>query len=332
MDELRKLTSIKGIDYSTEIRQLQRQQVAELKRIYSSLTAWQTVQVARHPDRPLLSDYLNLMVKDFRELHGDRCFGDDRAIIAGLGQIGRERVLVVGQDKGKTTKQKITSNFGCPNPEGYRKALAKMKFAEKFEIPIVTLIDTPGAYPGIGAEERGQAQAIAVNLSHMSRLRVPIICIVIGEGGSGGALGIGVGDRLAMLEFAYYSVISPEGCAGILWRDGSQAPEAAKALKLTSKDLHKLGLVDAVIPEPLGGAHRNLHDTVHNVEEYIGRTLRELKRAKIDTLLEDRYARLRSTGVSAAEKLRRRTKAGRERIKEALEAIPGKGKRVPAKV
>jgi acetyl-CoA carboxylase carboxyl transferase subunit alpha len=213
IDELRKLSSVKGIDYSSEIRQLQRQQVAELKRVYSNLTAWQTVQVARHPNRPVLSDYLSLMVKDFRELHGDRCFGDDRAIITGLGQIGRERVLVIGQDKGKTTKQKIVSNFGCPNPEGYRKALAKMKFAEKFGIPLVTLIDTPGAYPGVGAEERGQAQAIAANLYHMSRLRVPIICVVIGEGGSGGALGIGVGDRLAMLEFAYYSVISPEGCA-----------------------------------------------------------------------------------------------------------------------
>ncbi|MHC4174105.1 MAG: acetyl-CoA carboxylase carboxyltransferase subunit alpha, partial [Planctomycetota bacterium] len=229
MNELRRLSSIKGIDYSAEIRQLQRQQVAELKRIYSNLTAWQTVQVARHPKRPLLSDYLDLMVKDFRELHGDRCFGDDRAIVTGFGHIGRERVLVVGQNKGKNTKQKIACNFGCPNPEGYRKALAKMKFAEKFGIPIVTLIDTPGAHPGVGAEERGQAQAIAVNLNQMSRLKVPIICIVIGEGGSGGALGIGVGDRMAILEFAYYSVISPEGCAAILWRDGSQAPKAAEA-------------------------------------------------------------------------------------------------------
>jgi len=192
MNELRRLSSIKGIDYSAEIRQLQRQQVTELKRIYSNLTAWQTVQVARHPNRPLLSDYLSLMVKDFRELHGDRCFGDDRAIVTGFGQIGRERVLIVGQNKGNTTKQKIACNFGSPNPEGYRKAMAKMKFAEKFGIPIVTLIDTPGAYPGIGAEERGQAQAIAVNLHQMSRLKVPIICIVIGEGGSGGALGIGV--------------------------------------------------------------------------------------------------------------------------------------------
>lgn len=254
INELRRLSSIKGIDYSAEIRQLQREEVAELKRIYSNLTAWQTVQVARHPNRPILTDYLNLMIKDFCELHGDRCFGDDRAIITGLGQIGREKVLVVGQNKGKNTKERIACNFGCPNPEGYRKALAKMKFAEKFGIPVVTLIDTPGAYPGIGAEERGQAQAIAVNLTEMSRLKVPIICIVIGEGGSGGALGIGVGDRLAMLEFAYYSVISPEGCAAILWRDGAQAPQAAQALKLTSKDLLKLELVDAVIPEPLGGA------------------------------------------------------------------------------
>lgn len=332
MNELRKLSSAKGIDYSSEIRKLQQQQVAELKRIYSNLTAWQTVQVARHPKRPLLSDYLNVMVKDFRELHGDRCFGDDRAIVTGLGQIGREKVLIVGQDKGKTTNQKITCNFGCPNPEGYRKALIKMKFAEKFGIPIVTLIDTPGAYPGIGAEERGQAQAIAVNLNQMPRLKVPIICIVIGEGGSGGALGIGVGDRLAMLEFAYYSVISPEGCAAILWRDGSQAPQAAEALKLTSKDLHKLGLVDAVIPEPLGGAHRNLHDTVYNVEQYIVKTLWELKRMKIENLLDNRYEKLRAIGNSPTEKLRRKTQVGKERIKTALKGIQLKPKKVKAKI
>jgi len=315
-----------------DLDRLQKQQVAELKRIYSNLSAWQTVQVARHTNRPLLSDYLNLMVKDFRELHGDRCFGDDCAIVTGLGNIGRERVLIVGQNKGKSTKQKIACNFGCPNPEGYRKALAKMKFAEKFGIPVVTLIDTPGAYPGIGAEERGQAQAIAVNLIEMSRLRVPIICIVIGEGGSGGALGIGVGDRLAMLEYAYYSVISPEGCAAILWRDGSQAPKAAEALKLTSRDLHKLELVDAVIPEPLGGAHRNLHDTVYNVEKYIVKTLRDLKRTKLENLLENRYKKLRSIGVSPAEKLRLKTQVGKERVKAALEGIPTKLKRIPAKV
>jgi acetyl-CoA carboxylase carboxyl transferase subunit alpha len=332
MNELRKLSSTKGIDYSSEIRRLQQQQIAELKLIYSNLNAWQTVQVARHPNRPLLSDYLNLMVKEFRELHGDRCFGDDRAIVTGLGQIGREKVLVVGQNKGKTTKQKIACNFGCPNPEGYRKAMAKMKMAEKFGIPIVTLIDTPGAYPGIGAEERGQAQAIAQNLNQMSRLKVPVICIVIGEGGSGGALGIGVGDRLAMLEFAYYSVISPEGCAAILWRDGSQAPQAAEALKLTSKDLYKLGLVDAVIPEPLGGAHRNLHDTVYNVEKYIVKTLRELKRLKIDNLLENRYSKLRTIGSGPTEKLRRKTQAGRERVKAAMKAIQTKPKKVTAEI
>jgi acetyl-CoA carboxylase carboxyl transferase subunit alpha len=332
MNELRKLSSTKGIDYSAEIRQLQKQQVVELKRIYSNLTAWQTVQVARHPNRPLLTDYLSLMVKDFRELHGDRCFGDDRAIITGLGHIGRERVLIIGQNKGRNTKQKIACNFGCPNPEGYRKALAKMKFAEKFGIPIVTLIDTPGAYPGIGAEERGQAQAIALNLNQMPRLKVPIICIVIGEGGSGGALGIGVGDRLAILEFAYYSVISPEGCAGILWRDGSQAPLAAEALKLTSKNLLKLGLVDEVIPEPLGGAHRNLHDTVYNVESYIVKTLRELKRIKIDQLLETRYSKLRSIGMTATETLTRKTKTGRDRIKAAVQEIKTKAKHIHAKV
>ncbi len=332
MNELRRLSSVKGIDYSSEIRQLQQQQVLELKRVYSDLTPWQTVQVARHPKRPLLSDYLDLMVKDFRELHGDRCFGDDRAIVTGFGHIGRERVLVVGQEKGKTTRQKIACNFGCPNPEGYRKALAKMKFAEKFGIPIVTLIDTPGAYPGIGAEERGQAQAIAANLYEMSRLRVPVICIVIGEGGSGGALGIGVGDRLAMLEFAYYSVISPEGCAAILWRDGSQAPKAAEALRLTSKELLRLGLVDAVIPEPLGGAHRNHHDTVYNVEKHIVRTLRDLKRVSIDKLLKSRYEKLRSIGVSQTERLRRKTQRGRDRIKSALEEIPQKTEPIPAEL
>ena len=326
MKELCKLSAAKGIDYSAEIRSLQRTQVTELKRIYSNLSAWQTVQVARHSKRPLLPDYLNLMVKDFRELHGDRCFGDDHAIITGLGQIGREKVLIVGQSKGRNTKEKIACNFGCPNPEGYRKAIAKMKFAEKYNIPVVTLIDTPGAYPGIGAEERGQAQAIAVNLIEMSRLRVPIICIVIGEGGSGGALGIGVGDRFAMLEFAYYSVISPEGCAAILWRDGSQAIHAAEALKLTSKDLYKLKLIDTVIPEPLGGAHRNVHDTVYNVEKYIVKTLACLKRTKIDNLLESRYKKLRSLGSTEADKLRRKTQATRERIKTALEAISKKPK------
>lgn len=290
-----KEASVNG-DTAVRVRQLQRERTAELKRIYGNLSAWQTVQVARHPERPLFSNYLGQMVKNGRELHGDRCFGDDRAIVTVLGQIGREKVLIVGQNKGRDTKEKVECNFGCPNPEGYRKALAKMKLAEKYGIPIVTLIDTPGAYPGIGAEERGQAQAIAVNLMEMSRIRVPIICIVIGEGGSGGALGIGVGDRLAMLEYSYFSVISPEGCAGILFHDGAKANIAAESLKLTSGDLSKLGLIDAVIPEPLGGAHRSVHDTVYNVEQFIVKTLRQLKRVKIDDLLEARYNKIRSIG------------------------------------
>jgi acetyl-CoA carboxylase carboxyl transferase subunit alpha len=298
-EELRILSARKGIDYSVEIRRVEKDRIVELKRTYSNLTAWQTVQVARHAQRPILSDYLRLMVKDFRELHGDRLFGDDRAIVTGIGQIARNKVLIVGQDKGKTTKEKIVCNFGCPNPEGYRKALAKMRFAEKYGLPIVTLIDTPGAYPGVGAEERGQAQAIALNLSEMSRLRVPIVSICIGEGGSGGALGIAVGDRLAMLEFSYYSVISPEGCAAILWRDGSRASDAAEALKLTSKDLHRLGLVDAIIPEPVGGAHRNVHDTVYNVETYIARTLTQLRRVSIDELVDGRYRKWRALGSKA---------------------------------
>jgi acetyl-CoA carboxylase carboxyl transferase subunit alpha len=331
MGELRRLGSIKGIDYAAEIRQLQRKQVAELKRTYSSLTAWQTVQVARHPQRPMLDDYLHLMVKDFRELHGDRCFGDDRAIITGLGHIGRERVLIVGQDKGKTTKQKIACNFGCANPEGYRKAMAKMKFAEKYGLPVVTIIDTPGAHPGIGAEERGQAQAIAVNLTEMSRLRVPIICVCIGEGGSGGALGIGVGDRLGMLEFAYYSVISPEGCAAILWRDGSQAEHAAEALKLTGRELYKLGLVDEVIPEPLGGAHRNVHDTIYNVEKYITKTLAELKRTKVDKLLDNRYKKLRAIGSNHKGNGRKPT-VRKTKIRTTKRTTPKTRKPVPAKL
>ena len=288
--------------------------------------------MSRHPQRPLLGDYLNLMFKDVRELHGDRCFGDDPAIVTALGQIGHQKVMIIGQNKGKDVKEKVACNFGCPNPEGYRKAIAKMKFAEKFGIPIVTLIDTPGAYPGGGAEERGQAQAIAANLMEMSRLKVPIICIVIGEGGSGGALGVGVGDRLAILEFAYYSVISPEGCAAILWRDGSRAPEAAEALKLTSKDLSKLQLVDEVISEPLGGAHRNIHDAVFNVEKYIVKTLRDLKRTKIDNLLEKRYAKIRSIGSGPIEKLRQKTQPGKDRIKAAIKKISTTSKPLPANV
>jgi acetyl-CoA carboxylase carboxyl transferase subunit alpha len=301
IEELRQQdNSLQGPN-APQIRLFQKEQTRLLQDLYSKLTPWQTVQVSRHPQRPLLGDYLNLMFKDVRHLHGDRNFGDDKAIITAMGQIGREKVMIIGHNKGRDIKEKITCNFGCANPEGYRKALAKMKLAEKFGLPIVTLIDTPGAYPGIGAEERGQAQAIAVNLMEMSRLRVPIICIVIGEGGSGGALGIGVGDKVAMLQYAYYSVISPEGCAAILWHDGSKAPQAAEALKLTAKDLQELKLIDAVIPEPLGGAHRNTHDTVYNVEQFILKSLSELKRIKLDTLMERRYQKIRSFGSNCVE-------------------------------
>ncbi len=322
--ELDKLSSIKGIDYSDEIRQLERDKVAELKNIYGNLTAWQTVQVARHPKRPLLNDYIELMVKDFRQMHGDRRFGDDPAIVTGLGRIRREKVMIIGENKGRTTKEKINCNFGCPNPEGYRKAILKMKFAEKYGLPIITFIDTPGAYPGVGAEERGQAQAIAESLMVMSRLKVPVINICIGEGGSGGALAIGVGDKMAMLEFSYFSVISPEGCAAILWRDGSKAPEAAEALKLTSKHLAELKLIDKAITEPLGGAHRNIHDTVYNVEDYVVRTLRELKRVKIEDLLEGRYQKLRTIGSSPAVSISGKVSQAASRIQAAASSLPAK--------
>ena len=320
--ELQLQSTKNGADNAPRIRRLQQEQTTELKKLYSNLTPWQVVQVARHPQRPLLQDYLNYMVKDKRELHGDRCFGDDRAIVTTLGHIGRDRVLIIGQEKGRDTDEKIACNFGCPNPEGYRKALVKMKMAEKFGLPIVTLIDTPGAYPGIGAEERGQAQAIAVNLMEMSRLKVPIICIVIGEGGSGGALGIGVGDRMAILENAYYSVISPEGCAAILWRDGAQANLAADALKLTGKELSTLGLVDAVIPESLGGAHRNIHDAIYNVEQYIIKTLRDLKRTKTENLLANRYKKLRSIGDKNQKVLRERKPRDKAPDKKEKPKIP----------
>ncbi|MHC4551900.1 MAG: acetyl-CoA carboxylase carboxyltransferase subunit alpha [Planctomycetota bacterium] len=323
--------SIQGKN-ALQIRQLQVRQTELLKNIYSKLTPWETVQVSRHPQRPLLGDYMNLMFKDIRELHGDRCFGDDPSIVTAFGQIGHQKVLIVGQNKGKDVKEKVACNFGCPNPEGYRKALAKMKLAEKYGLPIVTLIDTPGAYPGIGAEERGQSQAIAVNLMEMSRLRVPIVCVVIGEGGSGGALGIGVGDRLALLEHAYFSVISPEGCAAILFHDGTQAPIAAEALRLTGKELLKLNLVDSIISEPLGGAHRNIHDTVYNVEQYITKSLRQLKRTPIDKLMDARYQKLRSIGANCekAHKLVAERKDIPEKLSIKAQLEKTKTEKVPA--
>lgn len=261
-----------------------------------SLTPYDIVKLARHPLRPTTSDYINLMLDDFIELHGDRRFGDDRAIITGLARLGPHRLMLIGQQKGKSTKERILCNFGMPNPEGYRKALLKMKLAEKLRLPVVTLIDTPGANPDIGAEERGQAYAIAENIYQMIRLRTPIINVVIGEGGSGGALGIGVGDRFSILEYAYCSVISPEGCAAILWKNAENAPEAAKALKLTAKDLLELGIVDEVIPEPPGTAHSNPKGAAETLKNTLLRHLKELLCIPPETLLERRYERYRNMG------------------------------------
>ncbi|MEX2670660.1 MAG: acetyl-CoA carboxylase carboxyltransferase subunit alpha [Phycisphaeraceae bacterium] len=283
-------------DITAEIRKLRQSHSALLKKTYSKLSPWQTVQVARHPGRPQSVDYVNAFVKDFCELHGDRRFGDDPAIVTGFGRIGPHKALIVAHNKGKDTREKIACHFGCAHPEGYRKAMLKMKMAEKFGVPIVTFIDTPGAFPGIGAEERGQAEAIAYNLREMSRLRVPVICIVIGEGGSGGALGIGVGDRIAMLQYAWYSVISPEGCAAILWKTGERAAEAAEQLHLTAKDNLKLGIIDQVIQEPDGGAHRDPTTTAANVEKWIVQNLRELKRFKVQNLVQRRYEKFRNMG------------------------------------
>ena len=284
------------IDRSNELNSL-KERLATLQRdLHAKLTPYDIVKLARHPLRPLAADYINLIIEDFVELHGDRRFGDDKAIISGFGRIGREKILIIGQQKGKSTKERIACNFGMPNPEGYRKALQKMKLAEKFHLPIVTLIDTPGANPDIGAEERGQAHAIAENIYEMCRLMTPIINIVIGEGGSGGALGIGIGDKLAIMENAYYSVISPEGCAAILWKDGENAPEAATSLHLTAKDLLNFGIADEIIPEPLGGAQKNPKKTADMLKNCMAKYLEEIKNIQVDKLIEDRYNKYRNIG------------------------------------
>ncbi len=269
-----------------------------LSKTYSTLSPWQTVRVARHPARPQTLDYVDLMCRDFCQLHGDRRFGDDPAMVTGFTRIGPWKVLLVGHQKGRTTPERISCRFGCANPEGYRKALLKMKLAEKFKLPIVTLVDTPGAYPGIDSEQRGQAEAIAVNLREMSRLRTPIVAVVIGEGGSGGALGIAVADRVAMLEYAWYSVISPEGCAAILWKESNERtnPLAAKALALTAKENLSNRLIDAVIPEPIGGAHRNPKATAATLQSWIVAQLGELTRLDADTLVRQRYEKYRTIG------------------------------------
>jgi acetyl-CoA carboxylase carboxyl transferase subunit alpha len=280
-----------------ELRRLRRERVELIKRIYSELEPWQTVQIARHPDRPMTTDYLDLVFDEFVELHGDKTFGDDRAIRVGFAKLESHKVLFVGHQKGKTLKERNACYFGCAHPEGYRKALAKMRLAAKYGLPVICMIDTPGAYPGIGAEERGQAQIIATAMFEMSQLRTPVICVVIGEGGSGGALGIGVGDKVAILEHAYYSVISPEGCAGILWKSHTFAEQAARALKITSKHLLQLGVVDDVIEEPLGGAHRDHHQMAGRLKMYLLRALRELMGKPLDDLVAGRYDKFRRMGV-----------------------------------
>jgi len=279
-----------------QIRELRSQLAGLTEDIYSNLTPWQTVQVARHQDRPYTSDYLGLIFDEFVELHGDRRFGDDRALISGFAKIGKYKTLIVGHQKGRTYKERTACYFGCAHPEGYRKALLKMRMAAKYGLPVICLIDTPGAYPGLGAEERGQSQAIAENMYEMSRLKTPIIGVVIGEGGSGGALGIGVGDRVGLLEFSYYSVISPEGCSGILWKNHEYAEQAAKALRFTAPDLLELGVVDEVIKEPLGGAHRDHHKVAANLKRFLLKTLGELTAVDSKTLLADRYEKFRRMG------------------------------------
>ncbi len=283
---------------TTERLRTLRQELTNVTReIYSGLTPWQTVQVARHKNRPHTTDYLSLVFDEFVELHGDKLFGDDRAIRVGFATLDNMKVLVLGHQKGRTFQDRTENYFGCAHPEGYRKAMAKMRLAAKYNLPVICLIDTPGAYPGIGAEERGQAQVIAENMYEMSRLETPIICVVIGEGGSGGALGIGVGDRVAVLEHAYYSVISPEGCAGILWKSAEHAEKAATALRFTSKDLKEFGIVNDVVEEPLGGAHRDHHNMATRLRAYLRTNLRELVKIDSEELLRQRYERFRKIGV-----------------------------------
>jgi acetyl-CoA carboxylase carboxyl transferase subunit alpha len=282
-----------------EIKSLEVKLEAKRKEIYSNLTPWLRVRIARHPQRPYTMDYISMILTDFVELHGDRLFSDDHALIGGLATLDNRKVLVLGHQKGREIKENIKRNFGCAHPEGYRKALRLMQMAEKFNLPVVIFIDTPGAYPGIGAEERGQAQAIALNLREMISISVPIVATVIGEGGSGGALGIGVADRVCVLENAYYSVISPEGCAAILWKSSLKAPEAAEVLKLNAHELLKIGIIDEVVPEPFGGAHCNSKQMAVTLKSVIARNLKELSSLDKEELLKLRYKKYRSIGSYA---------------------------------
>lgn len=296
IEELKYVDDESEVNLSDEIQRLKNKSESLTESIFASLTSWQQVQLARHPRRLYTQDYIDGLITDFQELHGDRAFADDPAIVGGIGRFEGQSVVVIGQQKGRDTQEKIKRNFGMPRPEGYRKALRLLRLAERFELPVLTFIDTPGAYPGIDAEERGQSEAIARNLFEMSTLRTPIIATVIGEGGSGGALAIGVADEVAMLQYSVYSVISPEGCASILWKDAAKAPDASEAMAMTSGRLHALGLVDTIVQEPLGGAHRNPKQMLVNMREHLSQALARLSNMNVQQLVDRRYDKIMQYG------------------------------------
>jgi len=293
IEDLKRLSKKKRINISKEIEILEKKKVDLIREKFSHLSIDEIVKVARHPSRPYTLDYIERIATNFMEIHGDRRFGDDKAIVAGLAHIDGFKVMIIGHQKGKNTKENLKRNFGMAHPEGYRKALRLMKLAEKYNLGIVTFIDTPGAYPGIGAEERGQAEAIATNLYEMAGLRVPVVVVVTGEGGSGGALGIGVGDKIGMLSHAIYSVISPEGCSSILWRDAKHIKEAAQAMRITAQDLHGLGVIDEIIEEPVGGAHRNYDEIASRIKDFIVKSLSEIVPLNKKKILENRWKKIR---------------------------------------
>lgn len=297
IDELRYMSNDTDLNITEEIQKLKEKSESLTKSIFSGLTPWQVTQMARHPQRPYTLDYIKHLITDFEELHGDRTYADDAALVTGMGRFNGQSVVVIGHQKGRDTKEKVARNFGMPRPEGYRKALRVMKLAERFNLPVLTFIDTPGAYPGIGAEERGQSEAIARNLFEMAQLKTPILSTVIGEGGSGGALAVGVNDHLMMLQYSIYSVISPEGCASILWKSAEKAPDAAATLGVTSDRLKSLKLIDEIIPEPLGGAHRDMELMVSNLKKAISAKLKQLQAMPIDDLVKRRQARLMEYGA-----------------------------------
>lgn len=302
IEELKNFGSEKNISLDPEIKKLEEKLNKMKKEIYSKLSTWQRVLIARHPDRPYTLDYIRMMTKEFTELHGDRLFADDLAMVGGFAQMGDQNVLILGHQKGRDTTENIKRNFGCAHPEGYRKAIRLMKLADKFSVPIVILVDTPGAYPGVGAEERGQAQAIAENLKDMAELTTPVVMTIIGEGGSGGALGVGIADRVLILQNAYYSVISPEGCASILWRNAVKAPDAAEALKITGEHLLKFGIVDEVISEPLGGAHNDPMSVAKSLKSSILKHIKYLSCLSKEDLVNQRYDKYRKIGVFTERK------------------------------